>query len=85
MNTTDTITLALINAGVDADRITSNPLGEIRIDEADGSHIAVGHEPMDDDPNTDWWTATRYDADGGEAMIYEGTDVDALVRTLAAA
>jgi hypothetical protein len=78
------ITLALIGADVDAARITSNPLGEIRIDDTDGGHIAVSSESMDDDPDTEWWTATRYDADGdGEAMIFEGTDIAALVRTIA--
>ncbi len=77
------ITLALIDADIDAARITSNPLGEIRID-LDGGHIAVSSESMDDDPDTEWWTATRYDADGdGETMIFEGTDTAALVRTIA--
>jgi prevent-host-death family protein len=78
------ITLDLINADVDAARITSNPLGEIRIN-IDGGHIIAGSEPMDDDPDTEWWTATRYDDEGTEAMIYEGTDTAALVRVIAAA
>lgn len=78
------ITLALINADIDINRISTNPLGETRID-LDSGHIITAPEPMDDDTNADWWTATRYDTDGGEALIYEGTDLDALVRTLAAA
>jgi prevent-host-death family protein len=79
------ITLALIDADIDGDRITRNPLGEITISDPDGSRISVVSEPMDDDPDTEWWMAIRYDTDGSEAMIYEGTDVGALVRTLAAA
>lgn len=82
---TVSLTLALINAGVDADRITSNPVGEIRIDDPDGSHIAIGSEPMDDDPAAEWWTATRYGNDDTEVLIFEGSDTEALVRTLAAA
>lgn len=77
------LTVALINAGIDADRITSNPLGEIRIDDTDGSHVAVSSEPTDD--GNDWWTATRYGVDDTQAMIFEGANTDALVRTLAAA
>jgi hypothetical protein len=78
------ITLELINADVAADRISSNPLGETRV-EIDGGHIIAGFEPMDDDPSAEWWTATRYDDEGTEALIYEGTDPATLVQVIASA
>ena len=79
----DGLTVALIKAGIDADRIVRTLLGEFRIDDTDGGHVAVGSEPTGE--GDDWWTATRYGADDTETLIFEGTDVAALVRTLATA
>jgi len=74
----------LMQTSIDVDRIMLLPIGDILID-IDAGHIVVGFEPTDDGPDVEWWTATRYDDEGTESLIYEGTDVAALIRRLLAA
>ena len=71
---------ALLAHDVDPTAVTLAPDGEMTI-ERDGGHIAIGSEPSEDDEDALWWTATAY-VDDTEAMIYEGTDVNALAAAL---
>lgn len=61
------ITEALLNAGVGNDLIDERPDGLVRVATADGCHMTMGYDDRDAD-GAEWWTATRYDADGIEEM-----------------
>ncbi len=61
--TTDTITSALMAAGIDADAITEAEYdGTVTITRPDGSRFVVGDDGADD-RGLQWWTGTRYGAD----------------------
>lgn len=61
------ITKALLDAGVGNDLISETPDGLVRVTTPDGYHMTMGYDDRDAD-GAEWWTATRYDADGTEQM-----------------
>jgi hypothetical protein len=67
--TTYTMEDALNDVGIDGDAITETPDGLISVRRNDGAHFVVGDDGTDED-GAQWWSGTRYGADGD----IEGTD-----------
>lgn len=83
MTSTTSIYQALTAGGIDADAITETPDGVVTAVAPDGTYACIGDDGQDE-TGQQWWTATRYDADGAAEATDSWTTLDAMATAVAA-